>query len=85
LSAKLLENRARNIHFGVRVAWYEGSARTCWILRQPALTSRCCADKNANFLRQAVSFANRNGRSANATLKDQVLSADLRNTTGLDE
>jgi len=34
------------------------------ILRQLALTSHHCADKNANFLRQAVSFASRNGRSA---------------------
>jgi hypothetical protein len=29
-----------------------------------ALTSCRCVDKNANFLRQAVSFASRNGRSA---------------------
>jgi hypothetical protein len=29
-----------------------------------ALTSCRCTDKNAHFLRQAVSFASRNGRSA---------------------
>jgi len=40
-----------------------------------ALTSHGCADKNANFLRQAVNFASRNGRSADISWKDQVLSA----------
>jgi len=39
------------------------------ILLRPALTSLHRADKNADFLRQAVSFANRNGRSANNPLK----------------
>jgi len=42
------------------------------IWRQAALTSRRCTDKNANFLRQAVSFASRNGRSADTSLKDRL-------------
>jgi len=40
------------------------------ILPQLALTSLRHADKNANFLRQAVSFASRNGRSADKSLKE---------------
>jgi hypothetical protein len=42
-----------------------------------ALTSCRCADKNANFLRQAVNFASRNGRSANLWLKDKLLKDKL--------
>jgi hypothetical protein len=42
-----------------------------------ALTSCRCADKNAHFLRQAVSFASRNGRSANPSLKDKLLKEQL--------
>ena len=38
-----------------------------------ALTLCRCADKNANFLRQAVNFASRNGRSENPSLKDKLL------------
>jgi len=42
-----------------------------------ALTSCRYADKNAHFLRQAVSFASRNGRSANPSLKDKLLKDKL--------
>jgi hypothetical protein len=52
-----------NIHFCCDVARFGGSACTYSDLPQLALTSRYHPDKNANFLRQAVSFASRNGRS----------------------
>jgi hypothetical protein len=55
-----------------------------------ALTSCCRVDKNAHFLRQAVNFASRNGRSVNPSLKDKLLKdklflTDLRDPPGLDE
>ncbi len=42
-----------------------------------ALTLCRCADKNANFLRQAVNFASRNGRSENPSSKDRLLKDEL--------
>jgi len=42
-----------------------------------ALTSCGGADKNAHFLRQAVNFASRNGRSANPSSKDKLLKDKL--------
>jgi hypothetical protein len=48
------------------------------------LTSRCGIDKNANFLRQAVNFASRNGRSASTSLKDNLFWQDGGHV-GLDE
>jgi len=60
-----------NIHFRFCAARNgEVPARRA-ILPQLTLTSRHHADKNANFLRQAVSFASRNGRSATKSLKDK--------------
>jgi hypothetical protein len=38
-----------------------------------ALTLCRCADKKPHFLRQAVNFASRNGRSATPSLKDKLL------------
>jgi hypothetical protein len=47
------------------------------ISARDALTSCRGTDKNAHFLRQAVSFASRNGRSAILALEDK-LSKDQR-------
>jgi len=45
-------------------AWTAKSLHAILLFSAPgALTSCCHADKNAHFLRQAVNFARRNGRS----------------------
>jgi len=60
---------ARLLH-SLRRPWLNGPSLHAFLLlsASDALTSCRRVDKNAHFLRQAVNFASRNGRSANSPL-----------------